>query len=350
MAQTGFKMLVINDLKNFLQTRRNIIITTHLNPDADALGSSLGLGNYLRRKGHDVKVISPTDYPKFLQWMEGNKEVIIYHDDKKQIIDKWIQEADIIFCLDFNTLSRVAEMEEMIRKSNAKKVLIDHHLEPEHFANFEYSSIDAAATAELIYEIIVSMGDREIIDKGIAECLYAGIMTDTGQFKHNNVTQNVHFVTANLMALGADTARVGSLIYDNNSYERIKFLGYALYQKLIFLQEYCAAYIVVSARDQQKFHAQTGDTEGLVNYALSLNDVVLAALISERDDGIKLSFRSKGEFSVNEFARKHFNGGGHKNAAGGNSDLGLDETVIRFISILKEYREVLNNYKNETEN
>jgi phosphoesterase RecJ-like protein len=338
--------LNIRDLKIFLRTSRTVVVTTHHKPDADALGSSLGLANYLEKKGHSVSVITPTDYPKFLAWMEGNNKVIVYGDDLKPEIEKRIGEADIIFCLDFNTLNRVDHMEDMIRKSNAKKVLIDHHLEPEHFADYEFSNIDAAATAELIYEFIVRMGDRKSIDKGIAECLYAGIMTDTGQFKHNNVTQNVHFVTANLMGLGADTAQVGSLIYDNNSFDRLKFLGYALYQKLFLLPEYCTAYIVISSRDQEKFNTQTGDTEGLVNYALSLNEVIFAALIMDRDDGVKLSFRSKGDFSVNDFARKHFSGGGHKNAAGGNSDLGLEETLSRFIEILKDYQQDLNSYKN----
>jgi phosphoesterase RecJ-like protein len=343
-------MLEIKDLKTFLGSPKNIVITTHTNPDADALGSSLGLRKYLIKKGHRVTVISPTHYPKFLHWMEGNEEVVIFRKTKKKEIEMLIHEADIIFCLDFNSLQRIDSMESLIRKSKAEKVLIDHHLDPEHFADYELSSIDAAATAELIYEFIVSLGDREMIDKGIAECLYAGIMTDTGQFKHNNVTQNVHFVSANLMALGADTARVGSLIYDNNSIDRIKFLGYALYRKLTLLPEYSTAYIVLSAQDQTKFNAEAGDMEGLVNYALSLNEVVLAALISDREDGVKLSFRSKGEFSVNDFARKHFNGGGHKNAAGGSSDLDIEETVLKFIGIIKEYREELNSYKNEMQN
>ncbi len=342
-------MLNIRDLKLFLQAKKKIVITTHHRPDADALGSSLGLHNYLTKKGHEVTVISPTDYPRFLHWMEGNDKVVIFSEESRPLAERLIQEAELIFCLDFNVLNRIDGLEDLIRNSKAKKVLIDHHLDPEHFSDYEYSSIDAAATAELIYEFIVSMGDRDIIDKGIAECLYAGIMTDTGQFKHNNVTQNVHFVTANLMALGADTAKVGSLIYDNNSFDRLQFLGYMLYKKLIFLSEYNTAYIVVSAEDQNRFNAQTGDTEGLVNYALSLSKVVLAALITENEDSVKLSFRSKGDFSVNDFARKHFRGGGHKNAAGGISDKNLEDTVKSFTEIIKEYKNVLNEINNEME-
>ncbi len=342
-------MLNISDLKSFLATKKKIIITTHHRPDADALGSSLGLHNYLTKKGHSVTVISPTDYPRFLHWMEGNGSVIIFSDESRSLVENLVGEAQLIFCLDFNVLNRIDSLEDLIRTSKARKVLIDHHLDPEHFADYEYSSIDAAATAELIYEFIVSMGDRDFIDKGIAECLYAGIMTDTGQFKHNNVTQNVHFVTANLMTLGADTAKVGSLIYDNNSFDRLQFLGYMLYKKLTFLSEYNAAYIVVSLEDQNRFNAQTGDTEGLVNYALSLSKVVLAALITENEDNVKLSFRSKGDFSVNDFARKHFSGGGHKNAAGGSSDKNLEETLQFFTDIIKEYKEVLNATNNEME-
>ena len=343
-------MLNVRNLKQYLRTPKKIVITTHHNPDADALGSSLGLRSYLLKKGHEVAVISPNEYPRFLHWMEGNEEVIVYGEENRVRPGKLIGEAQLIFCLDFNTLERIDGLENLIRESRAKKVLIDHHLEPEHFADYEFSSIDAAATSELIYEFIVSMGDRDVIDPGIAECLYAGIMTDTGQFKHNNVTQNVHFVTANLMALGADTAKVGSLIYDNNSYERVRFLGYSLYNRMVFLPEFNTAYIALSDQDQREFHAQAGDTEGLVNYPLSISEVGLAALITEREEGVKLSFRSKGEFSVNDFARKHFSGGGHKNAAGGSSKLSLDETVRRFVDILREYQSALNELYHETKN
>ena len=226
---------------------------------------------------------------------------------------------------------------------------MDHHLEPEHFADFEFYSIEAAATAELIYEFIVKMGDRDLIDKDIAESLYAGIMTDTGQFKHKNTTQNVHFVTASLMELGADTAKIGSLIYDTNSFDRLKFVGFALDQRLKFLPEYHTAYFVISADDLKRFNSKTGDTEGLVNYALSLEDAVMGALIIEREDNIRISLRSKGDFSVNEFARKHFDGGGHKNAAGGNSYDNLEDTVRKFENILKNYKEELDQIKKKYE-
>jgi phosphoesterase RecJ-like protein len=258
-------MLNFKDVKTTLGTPKNIVIIPHKTPDADALGSSLGLRSYLIKKGHKVQVISPTDYPKFLNWMEGNETVAIYKEDNQEECASMVQKADIVFCLDFNNLARIDDLGLIVQKSHASKFLIDHHLDPDCFADFTFVSIEASATAELIYEFIVKVGDRELIDKAIAECLYAGIMTDTGQFKHNNTNQNVHFVTANLMELGADTSKVASLIYDTNSYDRLKFLGFALSQRLKYMPEYHTAFIAINADDLNKFNSKTGDTEGLVN-------------------------------------------------------------------------------------
>ncbi len=339
-------MQKLESLREYLETPKKIVITTHFKPDADALGSSLGLGNYLKKKGHQVNLISPSDYPEFLNWMEGESEVINYEARKKKKSQKLIQEADIIFCLDFNCLNRINELGELVRVAPALKVLIDHHLDPEQFADFELWSTNAAATAELVYELIIRFNDRQYIDQSIAECLYAGIMTDTGQFKHPNTTKNIHLVTADLIELGADIAKVGRYIYDNNSLDRLKFTGYALSQKLKVLKNLRTAYFWISADDLKKFNSKTGDTEGLVNYALSLKDVVFSAVIIERPEAVRLSLRSKGGFSVNDFARDHFSGGGHPNAAGGVSDKGLEETVADFERIVKQYEKQLNrNFK-----
>ena len=340
-------MLNFKDVKELLGSPKRIIIIPHKNPDADALGSSLGLRGYLIKRGHNVTVISPSDYPKFLDWMEGNESVEIFSSKKEKSFQKMIDGADIVFCLDFNSLARIDDLGKMVSKSNASKFLIDHHLDPDCFADFAFASTEASATAELIYEFIIKMGDRELIDASMAESLYAGIMTDTGQFKHRNTNQNVHYVTANLMELGADTAKVGSLIYDTNSYDRLKFLGFALSQRLTYLKEYHTAYIAISSEDLRSFNSKTGDTEGLVNYALSLEGVVLGILISEKEDGVRLSLRSKGDFSVNEFAKKFFNGGGHKNAAGGTSDLSFEDTVKKLNKILKSYTSELNSIADE---
>ncbi|MFC2126245.1 bifunctional oligoribonuclease/PAP phosphatase NrnA [Bacteroidota bacterium] len=343
-------MLSFREFREILNTpSRKIVITTHHKPDADGLGSSLGLMGYLCKKGHECTVISPTDYPDFLSWMKGNESVVIYENGEEERAKAIIDEADVIFCLDFNSLKRIDGLGDYLEKSSALKVLIDHHLEPEKFADFEFYDVEAAATAELVYELIVKMDDRNLIDRDIAESLYAGIMTDTGQFKHNNTTQNVHYVTASLMELGADTSKVGTLIYDTNSFDRLKFIGFALSQRLKFLPEYHTAYFVISADDLNRFNSKTGDTEGLVNYALSLDDAVMGALIMERDGQVRISLRSKGDFSVNEFARKHFDGGGHMNAAGGNSYVSLEETVEKFEHILKDYKEELDNSKKNYE-
>jgi phosphoesterase RecJ-like protein len=335
-------MLNFREVKALLDSPKKIVIIPHRKPDADALGSSLGLRSFLIKKGHDPVVISPTDYPEFLFWMEGNNSVVIGEKEKPEKIQAIINNADIVFCLDFNSLNRIDELGEMVRKGSAIKFMIDHHLDPECDADFSFFSTSAAATAELIYEFIVKLGDRELIDKQIADCLYAGIMTDTGQFKHNNTSQNVHYVTANLMELGADVSKVGSLIYDTRSFDQLKFLGFSLGERLKFLPEYNTAYIAISAFDLKRFNSKTGDTEGLVNYALSLNDAVLGALIYEHEDNVRLSFRSKGSFSVNDFARDHFNGGGHKNAAGGTSNFSFIETIENFENVLKEYKQELN--------
>jgi len=332
--------------KKLIGSPKKIVITTHYKPDADALGSSLALANYFTAKGHSVSVISPSDYPDFLYWMDGNSEVINFKDGKERTCGVLIDKADLIFCIDFNSLKRINSLGELVLKAGAKKVLIDHHLDPEHFADFELWSTKAAASAELVYQLIVDLGDRHMITPSIADSLYAGIMTDTGQFKHPNTTKNVHYVTAELMDLGADVSKVGALIYDNNSLHRLKFLGFALSKKLIVMSEYRTAYFAISAKELKQFHFKTGDTEGLVNYALSLKNIVLAAVIIERPDAIRLSLRSRGTFSVNNFARKHFNGGGHSNAAGGTSNMTHEETVKKFISILKDYQEKLNSNYN----
>ncbi|MEY2705038.1 MAG: hypothetical protein RL407_1100 [Bacteroidota bacterium] len=332
----------LGTFKKELSSARKIVITTHVKPDADALGSSLGLYNYLIRKGHEVTVITPSDYPYFLTWMKGNDEVLDFssHTDREKALAK-LATAEIIFCLDFSALDRVNAIGDLIRKSNAYVVNIDHHQDPEDFADFRLWSTSAAATCELVYELIVALGDKALIDKAIASCLYAGIMTDTGGFRHPNTTKNVHLVVAELLEAGADSAKIANLIYDSNSINRLKFIGFAITRRLVILKDLHTAYFVISKKDLKKYQSQTGDTEGLVNYALSLEGIKLAALFSEREDGIKISFRSSVEVPVNKFAADHFQGGGHVNAAGGKSSLSLKKTVERFESLVQEHQEAL---------
>lgn len=334
-------MQYLEAFKELLNTPKKVVITTHHKPDADALGSSLGLAGFLKKKGHQVTVITPTDYPKFLSWMSGDAEVVVFNEGNESVSEKLIREADMIFCLDFSSLHRINELGEIVRQSQAKKVLIDHHLEPEDFADFILWSTKAAATAELVHQLIYDLGEGDLLDKEISECLYAGIMTDTGNFKHPNTTKNVFLVCSDLIDRGADTAKVAKFIYDTNSVDRIKFLGYALNEKLKILTEYNTAYFAISSEELKRFNSKTGDTEGLVNYALSIQGIKFAAVIIDRIEAIKMSFRSVGEFSVNEFARKNFEGGGHKNAAGGISRKSLEETVEMFEKLLIENKEKL---------
>jgi phosphoesterase RecJ-like protein len=323
--------------KKELSSPKKIFITTHVKPDADALGSSLGLANYLTKKGHEVTVVTPTDYPYFLQWMKGNDEVLDFSKpSEKPLAQTKLGEAEIIFCLDFSVLNRVNELGELIRKSKAFIVNIDHHQDPEDFADFRFWSTKAAATCELVFELIVELGDKNLIDKEIAECLYAGIMTDTGGFRHPNTTKNVHLVVAELLEIGVESAQIANLIYDSNSVNRLKFIGFAITRRLVVREDIHTAYFVISKKDLKKYQSQTGDTEGLVNYALSLEGIKLAALFSEREDGIKISFRSSSDVAVNKFASLYFEGGGHKNASGGKSTLSLKETVERFESLVEK--------------
>ncbi len=338
-----FTMENLEGLKTLLFKPKKVFITTHPRPDADALGSSLGLANYLKKFGHDVTVVTPTSYPEFITWMKGNDEVIIYKGNEekaKQLLDK----AELIFCLDFCNLNRIDELGDLIReKSTTPKVLIDHHIDPEDFSEFKLWSSKASATAELIYDFILQMGDEDKIDVDIAECIYAGIMTDTGSFRFPATSPKVHLIIAELIKKGVDNAKIHRLVYDNNSEIRLRFLGHCLSNLLVVKQELGAAYIAIPLADKKRFDAKLGDTEGIVNYALSIKGIKFATMIKEEVDMVKFSFRSTGEFSVNEFARDNFNGGGHKNAAGGRSDLSFKETIAKFETLLERYKDKIIN-------
>ncbi|QOI97162.1 MAG: bifunctional oligoribonuclease/PAP phosphatase NrnA [Flammeovirgaceae bacterium] len=324
--------------KQFMSQPRRVVIVTHHKPDADALGSSLGLWGYLINCGHTAQVITPSDYPAFLHWMPGNDNVLIDEEKNKQSIIRHFESAEIIFCLDFSSLNRVNNLGDAVRKSPGKKVLIDHHLEPEHFADFEQWDPKAASTAGLVYELIIELGHREKITPAIADCLYAGLMTDTGGFRHNNTRREEFMIASDLVSMGANPTKVSKLIYDTNTLDRLRLMGFVLSEKLIVLPEFNTAYMTLSQQELKRFGSQTGDTEGFVNYGLSIKGIRLSVMIYERSDEIKLSFRSLGNFSVNELARKYFEGGGHKNAAGGSSKLSLQATTQKFLALLPEYK------------
>jgi phosphoesterase RecJ-like protein len=322
---------------DLLNSPKNIVITTHYKPDADALGSSLALAIYLKIKGHQVRIITPSDYPAFLNWFPSRELVIEYSDDTAIEITNIINQTDIIFCLDFSSLSRINDICDLIKSSTATKVIIDHHLNPESFAEYKFWNSNASATAELIYDFIILLGDKHLINKEIAECIYAGIMTDTGSFRYPSTTKKVHHIIADLIEIGADNSKIHRLIYDNSSEKRLRFIGYALSEKMEVIHKYKTAFFYITEKELLQFDSKTGDTEGLVNYGLSIDGIILAAAIIEREDAVKISFRSLGDFPANEFAALHFEGGGHKNAAGGKSNLSLIETVEKFKNLLPLY-------------
>jgi len=332
------KLALFNE---FLSSPKQIVITTHQNPDADALGSSLGLSAYLKKKDHFTTVITPTDYPDFLRWMSGESEVINFENEQHTLAKELIANADMIFCLDFSALNRIKGMEEFVKQSSAKKVLIDHHQQPEKFADFVFWNDRAAATCELIYELIEKLGDNNLIDIPTAECLYAGLVTDTGSFRFDSTSEEVHRIAGELISIGIHPNSIHRKIFDSNTIDRLKFLGFVLGEKLTYLPEYNVVYMAISKEELSRFSSKNGDTEGVVNYGLSIKGVVMAAIFTEKEDMIRVSLRSVDDFSVSEFSRNHFNGGGHKNAAGGRSNDSLEKTVEKFLSLLPKYKEEL---------
>lgn len=328
-------------VKQLLSSPKKIVIVSHKNPDGDAIGSSLGLYHFLVKLNHDVSVVMPNDYPDFLKWMP-DQHVIKDYENTREIANSLIDGTDIIFTLDFNTLERAGEMEACLKNSNAVKIMIDHHQQPGDYANYVYSDVAICSTSQMIYHFIIMLGKEHLIDKNIGTCLYTGIMTDTGSFRFASTTSKTHRVVADLIDKGVQNSIIHNNVYDTNSYGRLQLLGCAL-NNLKVIPELKTSYITLSQKELNKYNFRKGDTEGVVNYGLSLKDVIFAAIfIEHKQEGIiKISFRSNGNFSVNEFARAHFEGGGHTNAAGGRSNLSLNKTVEKFISILPDYKKDL---------
>jgi phosphoesterase RecJ-like protein len=330
-------MKPIQELFPFLtQEPKRVVVTMHQKPDPDAMGSSLGLAHFLRKLGHEVTVISPTNWADFLKWMPGCKDVIDYEAAREKA-DAELDRAEWLFCLDFNTFYRTRFMAKKLESMKCVKVLIDHHEEP-HTSAFTYgiSVIPKSSTAELIYEFIVNSGHKDLIDLPIAQCLYAGVMADTGSFRFPVTTSSVHEMVATLKLTGLDHSKIHDHIYDSYLENRLRFIGHVLCNRMEVLYEYNTALIAIPKADILKYNIRTGDTEGLVNYPLSIQGIKLAALLIDRDEERKWSFRSKGEFDSNNFARTYFEGGGHYNAAGGRSSDNVEENVRKFKIALKE--------------
>ncbi len=322
-------------MRDLILRKKNIVIVSHKSPDGDAVGSSLSLKHYLLKLGLDSKVILPDDFPSFYNWMNGAGDIIIA-DKSLDIAKEIIAKSDLIFCLDFNDLHRVGDLQDIIEKSDSYKIMIDHHQHPSDFANHIISRTECCSTAQLIYEFIEENNDLDQLDKIIGEGIYTGIITDSGSFKYSNVESKTHLITSHLIELGLDHTLIHEKIFDQNDVTRLHLLGYAL-NKIEVIEDAPVAFIALSKKDLNKFNFSKGATEGLVNYCLSIKDVQVAAFIREDHHLVKMSFRSKGKTKVNEFASKYFEGGGHINAAGGKSALAFSDVVEDFKKHIVEF-------------
>jgi bifunctional oligoribonuclease and PAP phosphatase NrnA len=334
-------MQPIHEIYEQLTEKKKIVITMHQKPDADAMGSALGLYHFLKQFDHEVQVISPTNWARWLDWMEGVKEVYDYELEKKEA-DKILDEADWLFCLDHNHFSRAKHMAPKLASLQCTKILIDHHREPDE-ASFQYgvSNTGKSSTCEMIYDFIVNSGHRDKINTFISECLYAGLVADTGSFRFSSTTAHVHHAVAALKEQGLNHTKVHEELYDNFLENRLRFLGHVLTNKLEIFYELNTALIYVSKMELLKYEIKTGDTEGLVNYPLTIQGIKLVGCVIDRDEERKWSFRSKGNFDCNAFARKYFNGGGHFSASGGNDQAPLQETIQKFKKAIKENSSLL---------
>tara|TARA_R110002126_G_scaffold142911_1_gene288980 strand:+ start:1452 stop:2456 length:1005 start_codon:yes stop_codon:yes gene_type:complete len=324
------KIQDIQAIKSLLATPKKIAIIPHRSPDGDAMGSTLGLYHFLLKYNHEPVVIAPNEFPDFLGWLPGSENVLVFEKDKENC-SKVLGEADVIFTLDFNALHRVGEMEKVLEKLTAPFIMIDHHQKPDDYAAYMYSDTSFGSTCEMLYNFIHFLGEGEAIDKTIGTCIYTGILTDSGSFKFPGTTGDTHRIVAKLIDLGVENTLIPTLLFENSSYNRLQLLGRAL-QNMKVIPEHKTSYITLSQEELNLFQHVKGDTEGIVNYGLSIKGIQFTAIfIENRDENIiKISFRSQGGFDVNQFARDHFNGGGHRNAAGGKSEASMAETIQKF--------------------
>ena len=324
------KIQDIQAIQLLLSTPKKIAIIPHRGPDGDAMGSTLGLYHFLLKNNHHPIVVSPNEFPDFLAWMPGSETVKIFEKDK-QNCTKILEDAELIFTLDFNALHRTGEMEHVLAKLTAPFVMIDHHQKPDDYAVVTYSDTSFGSTCEMLYNFISHLGKKEDIDKTIGTCIYTGILTDSGSFRFPKTTGTTHRIVAELIDLGVENTEIPSLLFDNSSFGRLQILGRAL-QNMKVITEHKTAYTTLTQEELNSFDYVKGDTEGIVNYGLSIKGILFTAIFIENKEEkiIKISFRSQGDFDVNQFSRDHFNGGGHRNAAGGKSEVSMEETIRKF--------------------
>lgn len=332
---------MIDKLNQFFSTPKKVVTITHQNPDGDAVGSSLAIYHILMQMGHQVQVIVPNNFAEFLKYHEGIDEILQFdkNETTKQQTAEIIADADCIIVLDLNDLKRTGIIGEYIQASEAYKILIDHHLQPQQFADYMLSDITASSTAELIYRFAEQLNWQQYVNKTVADSIYMGILTDTGKFSHS-VTQQLHETVGKLIEAGADVKKADIELFNNYSFRRMRFWGFCLGQKLKTIKGIKAAILPLSIKEMHRYNVQKGDTEGLVNQGLAIKDIEVSILLKEEYDKIKLSLRSKSHFSVNEMARIHFNGGGHKNASGGKLEIPLAEAIKKVESVLHLYDEI----------
>ena len=341
-ASLNFLMQPLAEVYSLLESKKKIAITMHQKPDGDAMGAALGLYHFLVSLGHEVNIISPTNWAKFLNWMPGCSHVTDFEVNTEKY-SSLLHSADLAFCLDYNALSRTKRMEKVLEDFTGKRILIDHHQQPEE-EKFAYgsSNVMKSSTCEMVYDFIMQSPWANKINLDIATCLYTGIMTDTGSFRFAITSAQVHRIVAHFKDIGLQHSIIHDNIYDDFSENRLRFIGNALMNRLEVLYKYNTAIMAISKQDIAKYYIQTGDTEGLVNYLLTIEGMKFGALIIDRVEERKWSFRSKGDFDVNELARSHFEGGGHKNAAGGRSSESVEFNIKKLKEVLKQYENQLN--------
>lgn len=327
----------LEQLREVLSKPKHILITSHTNPDGDALGSSLGLYHYLKKQGHKVTIVIPTELPEFLNWMLDFDKVLVF-ETTQTFSTQIIKQAEVIFALDYNGLGRIEGMGSLVGESKAYKVLIDHHLDPENFTHATLSDTAASSTCQLIYEFIEMLGDSEAIDIDILNALYVGILTDTGGF-HYATSARLFHVVAKMMEKGVDSNKISDLVFNSYTIKSFNLLTHCLANCLELMEDCNVGIISVSQADHRRFNIQRGDLEGIVNYVLKIRTMRCAVIITERKDIVKISMRSKGDFSVQEICSKYFNGGGHKNASGGSIQKPFKEVIQMFKDLVTtEYK------------
>lgn len=324
-----------------ISTPKRFVVVSHLNPDGDAIGSSLAFSQFLRKMGHEVEVMVPNAFPNFLAWMPGADQILLYEKHTSRC-QQHLANAEGLFVLDFNHASRAGAMQELLQALTINKILIDHHRDPAESAFYGVlSETEVSSTSELVAEVILHYGER-FLDEAIATNALVGIVTDTGSFAHSVFSPQVFSICAKLVEHSASYNQIHQLVYDTFSEDRLRLLGYAIGHKMEVLDAYSTAIISLDKRELDSFHYQVGDTEGVVNYPLSMKKIKMAVLVTERQGVIRLSFRSKGSFSVHELAQRHFNGGGHVNAAGGTLETTMEEALAKLHQLLPEYQTLLN--------